>query len=85
MTVLWIAFAIGALVVLGYAVHRLLLAAEDRGWIYYKTKGKGGAPSIAFLELAAIWKPDIEHVIEQEYEGRAVREDQEQGGPPLDD
>lgn len=77
-----IAIVIGLLVA-GFGLHRLLIWAEGRGWIFYRTKGKGGAGSIAMLELAAIFEPEVEHVVEQGYTDRAVRETFEVGGDPL--
>ncbi|MDH3398834.1 MAG: hypothetical protein OEM81_13530, partial [Acidimicrobiia bacterium] len=58
---------IAALAVLMYGTHRLLLHAEQRGWVYYKHKrAPAGAGSLAFMELMKIYRPEIEHVIEEE-------------------
>ena len=64
----WLSVLVVVLVaigVVGYGLHRVLLWADARGWVFYKTKGRTGAASSALLELDAIWKPEIQHVIEQ--------------------
>ena len=72
----WLVAILGGLVVAAvcvYGLHRMALWAEGRGWILYKEKGRFGAVSNALLELEAIWKPEIHHVIEE----RAVEADHE--------
>ena len=61
-----------AMAALGYGVHRAALWAEDRGWIYYRTVKRRPAPWLGTLE--AIYKPEIEHVIE-EASGESARAD----------
>jgi hypothetical protein len=68
------------LVLLGYAAHRFLLYAERRGWVYYKHKrAPAGAGSAAFMELMKIYRPEIEHVIEEERGGDLRVTDDETG------
>lgn len=59
-TVLWIAGAAAAL----FAIDRLALWAEAKGWIYWrKKKAKSDAMSSMFAELNVITNPSAEHVI----------------------
>ena len=54
------------LVLIIYGAHRFLLYAEQRGWVYYKHKrAPAGSGALAFLELMKIYRPEIEHVIEE--------------------
>jgi len=62
-----------------YGLHRLATWAEQRGWIYYRTK-RGPAPWLGSLD--AIYKPEIEHVIE-EASARGIRTDQDESGGPV--
>ena len=65
-----------------YAVHRLALWAESRGWIYYRTKKMpSGAAGRAMLELSAIVEPEVEHVIEA-IDSEQGRRDQAESGAP---
>ena len=73
---LWVAL-IGALL---YALHRLGLWMEERGWIYYKKRGSSGALSSAFLEVQSILEPGKRYELEIQRKDDA--EDQESGDPP---
>jgi hypothetical protein len=58
--------SIALLLVAGYAMHRGAIWAERRGWIYYRErKAPPGAAGMMLMELDRIWKPQIEHVIEE--------------------
>ena len=64
-----------------YALHRLALWMEDRGWIYYrKRRGSSGVLGAAFLELQSIYEPGRRYVLEE------IRSDemetQDSGDPP---
>jgi hypothetical protein len=63
-----------------YGLHRLATWAEQRGWIYYRTK-RGPAPWLGSLD--AIYKPEIEHVVE-EASAREIRADQDESGAGRD-
>jgi hypothetical protein len=64
-----------------YAVHRLGLWMEERGWIYYqKRHATGGALGSAALNLQAILEPGARHVLEMKQEEKA--EGAESGDPP---
>jgi hypothetical protein len=68
------------LALLAYAAHRFLLYAEGRGWVYYKNKrAPAGAGALAFMELMRIYRPEIEHVIEEERGGELRVTDDETG------
>lgn len=72
--------AIAGLAVLIYGIHRLLLYAEQRGWVYYKHKrAPAGSGAMAFMELMRIYRPEIEHVIEEERGGELRVTDDETG------
>lgn len=75
-----IALAALALVAL-YALHRLALWAESRGWIYYRKKrGSSGTLSSAALEIQTLVEPAKRHVLEQQR--REPAQERETGDPP---
>lgn len=76
---IWIALIIIAL----WAVHRLLLWMEDRGWIFYKKKQPTRVSiGSALLEVQSILDPGKKAVIE---EIRKVEHDQQHSGDPIKD
>jgi hypothetical protein len=75
-----IVVVIAGLAVLIYCAHRFLLYAEQRGWVYYKHKrAPAGSGAMAFMELMKIYRPEIEHVIEEERGGDLRVTDDETG------
>ncbi len=71
---------IAGLAVLIYGTHRFLLFAEQRGWVYYKHKrAPAGSGALAFMELMKIYRPEIEHVLEEERGGDLRVTDDESG------
>ena len=71
---------VAGLALLTYGVHRFLLAAEQRGWVYYKHKrAPAGSGAMAFMELMRIYRPEIEHVIKEERGGELRVTDDETG------
>lgn len=48
--------------------HYLFLWMEKKGWIYYKTKSKGGGVGNSLLEMEALFRPSAKNVIERKYE-----------------
>lgn len=78
----WVLFGL-LVVVAGYGLHRVALAAERRGWIYYRTKPPAGAGSLAAMRSMAVFDPTIEHVIEEVVSERVVND--ESGAPPVTD
>lgn len=69
--VIWIAVAILVLV----AADRLLLAAERRGWIYYRKRKptSGSASAAAFGPMAEILQPGRKVVVEEAQRQRTMR------------
>lgn len=75
-----VAAVIAGFAVVIYGIHRFLLYAERRGWVYYKNKrAPAGAGALAFMELMRIYRPEIEHVIEEERGGDLRVTDDETG------
>ena len=70
------------IVVVGcYALHRLAVWAEARGWIYYRKKqGHSGALGTALLEVQKILEPSKRHVVEERRKKGPVT--QESGDKP---
>ncbi|HEX8154661.1 MAG TPA: hypothetical protein VF698_16125 [Thermoanaerobaculia bacterium] len=53
------------------AIDRLALAAEERGWIYWRRrKASPGTRSAAMLEMQSLLEPGKRHVIEAKAETR---------------
>ena len=77
--VLWVLVVVFGVVVV-FAVHRLLLWMESRGWIYYrKSSSHSGALGNAFMALHSILDPEsgraAEHKLHEE------KEESESGEP----
>ncbi|HUT89752.1 MAG TPA: hypothetical protein VMY37_09665 [Thermoguttaceae bacterium] len=84
MTFLWIVIsAVGIVCIICTLkwLDRLLLQAEEKGWIYYRRKSGGGTVSAgigaAMTELDRIARPSAEYRIEAE---APVVEEDEKGG-----
>ena len=74
-------FALLAVVGLLYALHRVALWAEGRGWVYYlNRKPSSSTLGNAFLEIQSLIEPERRPLVEARKE-EAVEED-EQGDPP---
>lgn len=76
LLVWWIAVVVGL-----FAVDRLLLWAEARGWLYYRrSKLHGGASIYHLMEIHSIVEPGFEEVMEiKVHEERQ----QDESGAPL--
>lgn len=71
---------VGAALLGAYALHRLALWAEGRGFIYYR-RGHGGAGlPRAVLEVQSLFEPQRRHVLEQK--AREPAEEDASGDPP---
>lgn len=71
--------AAGALI-----LDRLLLIAEAKGWINYRRKGLSrGAAAYHAVELATIFNPSMEPVMEVRY--AEERDQDDSGAPPAPD
>jgi hypothetical protein len=80
----WMAAAGLGLVAGGYGLHRLALWAEGRGWIYYRTRRMPpGASGMAFMGVASILEPSLEHVIEEHRSQKVAAETDASGHPPM--
>jgi hypothetical protein len=74
-------FALLAAIGLLYALHRMALSAEDRGWVYYlNRKPNSSTLGNAFLEIQSMIEPEKRSLVEARKE-ETVEED-EQGDPP---
>ena len=84
-TLRWLAIALAA-VVCALVIDRLLLAAEAKGWIYWRhRKSSPGTAAGALLELQAMLQPDRRHAAEI-VRAESHEEDGEGGpGPEGDD
>jgi len=78
----WVIAVIG-LIALGYGLHRLALWADDRGYVYYKTKPKFRGSSLGLIE--SVYNPAMEHVVEERGGERARGSQDESGGKPDED
>ena len=75
------AVVVATLVVGIYVLHRVLVWAEGRGWIYYRSKDR---PRGAFLGiLEEIYHPAVSHVV-VEASDEAIRADQPESGEDPD-
>ena len=76
-TVLWVVgFVIGL-----FLLDRVLLWAEDQGWIYYRVNKPGrGASSYHLFEWNAAFDPKMEQV--QEEMVKEEKQEDESGDPP---
>jgi hypothetical protein len=75
-----LAIVVGVAAVL-YVLDRLLLAAEDRGWIYWRrSKPSPGTRAGALMELHALLEPDRKHTAEVLRE--ETHEEDDEGDPP---
>lgn len=83
---------VAAVVLLGIValviVDQLLLAAERRGWIYWRrSKASVSRASSALLSIQSIFEPDCEHVVEERAREEAdidVAADDDPVDPPGD-
>lgn len=65
-----------------YALHRLALLAESRGWIYYRNrKASPGTAGNALLEIQSMLDPGRTHVLEA---AREKEDSAEPSGDPPD-
>ena len=74
---------VGSVVAGGYAVHRLALYADRRGWVYYKTKPKVRGTTLGLLD--EIYNPAMTHVIDEQQHERTVADHDASGDPPETD
>lgn len=63
-----------------YALHRLALFAESRGWIFYRTRPPR-VRTLGFLE--ELVNPSIEYMVEEQ-SSQEIRADHAESGEPRD-
>ena len=85
---MWLVIGVVAVVVaiarLLSVSHRFLLWAEGRGWVYYKkTSPPHGSGALAMQELAQIYEPQAEHVIEATRSESIVADHEDSGDKPF--
>jgi hypothetical protein len=62
----WFILVLGA-VIAAVVIDRLMLAAEQRGWVYWRRrKPTTSAAGSAILSVQAIFEPDKGHVVEEQ-------------------
>jgi hypothetical protein len=83
MILIWILAALGTVLLLGalvWGLHRFCLRLEERGWIYYRTKPQGGGGlSGAMMELDALVRPNVVHMMEAQDAVLEKRNEDDQG------
>ena len=70
-------------VVVGFILDRLLLAAERRGWIFYRKRKptSGSASAAAFGPMAELMQPGHKVVVEEQLRQQTLRRTVEGGEP----
>jgi hypothetical protein len=65
-----------------FAIDRVLLACERRGWIYYRRAPRpwGTGLGNAMQQIDAFYQPSRRHAIEQRLDEELQREDDDEGG-----
>jgi hypothetical protein len=67
--------------VLAFALDRLALWMEGRGWIYYRRrKPSSSALGNAFLQVQSLLRPETRHILEERRQDE--EEPAESGDPP---
>jgi hypothetical protein len=65
-----------------WAVHRLLIYCEERGWIYYRTGGGGDGRLSVTAEWLNMYDPSRRHLQEAVRVGEWKRDEDEDGDDP---
>ncbi len=74
----WLLIALAVLAAL-FLVHRMLVHAETRGWIFYRNR-----PRIQFLGfLEELVEPRVEYLIEEESSQKTIADQAESGEGPF--
>jgi hypothetical protein len=65
-------------------LDRILLALEDRGWIFYRrNKPNFQNAGSAFIELQAMFEPKARYVIERKEQAENEEDEDGDGDPPV--
>jgi hypothetical protein len=77
--VLGVLGGVGLILAAGWGFHRFCIALEDRGYLYYRTRprGGGGGMSGVLSELDRLTRPSVQHVVEVRDESRRKQNDAE--------
>jgi hypothetical protein len=79
--ILWI----GGLVVGFVVIWRLILWADDRGWILVRRKHGRKGLGVGMMSIAQIYSPSIEHVVDEVWSEQTRAEQDERGeGEPTE-
>jgi hypothetical protein len=65
-----------------WSLHRLLIYAEDRGWIYYRSGGGGDGRLSASAEWLNMYDPSRRHLQQAVREGEWKRDEDDDGDDP---
>jgi hypothetical protein len=83
MIALWVLAVCGVVLALGIVVwglHRFCVRLEERGWMYYRTKPQGGGGLRgAMMELDALVRPNVVHMMETQDAVLEKRKEDDQG------
>lgn len=67
-----IVLGFAGVVAAGWGLHRLCLLLDERGYLYYRTRSKGGGGLAGvFQDMDRLTRPSIEHVIRVQDEAGA--------------
>ncbi|MEE2057420.1 DUF6191 domain-containing protein [Rhodococcus artemisiae] len=79
------AVGIVAVLLLVFAIDRLGLFAERRGWVYWRKRNRpSGASAGVFGEMQSLMSPSYRHVVEEQQRQQISRIDHSTAAPPLD-
>jgi hypothetical protein len=76
LAAIWSAVIAAAL----FALHRLAVWAESKGWIYYRTKRRGSATSAVLSGFDVVANPGAEYVTQAKQQKKL--EERDNGDPP---
>lgn len=73
-----------AVLLLVFAIDRLGLFAERRGWVYWRDRNRpAGTSAGVFGEMQSFLSPAYRHVVEEQHRQQTSRQDHSTGAPPL--
>jgi hypothetical protein len=84
-TLKWILFSVGILAAL-FVLHRLLSWAEDRGWVYYRTRKFTItllATALFRSQAIAIVQPEKQHVVAAKRQSQEEEDGDGKPQPPI--
>ncbi|HET8993200.1 MAG TPA: DUF6191 domain-containing protein [Rhodococcus sp. (in: high G+C Gram-positive bacteria)] len=81
---MYTAVGIIAVLLLVFAIDRLGLLAERRGWVYWRKRNRpAGTSAGVFGEMQSFLSPAYQHVVEEQHRQQTSRQDHSTGAPPL--